>query len=113
MFAPVMLEAPALPAIGLAVEPNPRSKKTTRAPATRPTDASCGYLRKLLVVGATSVIRRARTGDLAAAPWIRSLLERRPARAVTVAMANKTARIIWAVLTREEVYRPTAAYLNR
>jgi transposase len=64
-----------------------------------------GYLRKLLVVGATSVIRRARTGALAAAPWIRSLLERRPARVVTVAMANKTARIAWAVLTRGEVYR--------
>ena len=48
------------------------------------------YLRKLLVVGATSVIRRARTDALATPPWIRSLLERRPAR-VTVAMANKTA----------------------
>jgi transposase len=65
-----------------------------------------GYLRKLLVVGATSVIRRARTGNLAAAPWIRSLLERRPARVVTVAMANKTARIVWAVLARGETYRP-------
>jgi transposase len=64
------------------------------------------YLRKLLVVGATSVIRRARTGSLAAAPWIRSLLERRPARVVTVAMANKTARIVWAVLARGDVYRP-------
>ena len=64
-----------------------------------------GYLRKLLVVGATSVIRRSRTGTSAAAPWIRSLLERRPARVVTVAMANKTARIAWAVLTRGEVYR--------
>ena len=63
------------------------------------------YLRKLLVVGATSVIRRARTGTLAAAPWIRSLLERRPARVVTVAMANKTARIVWAVLARGDVYR--------
>jgi transposase len=68
-----------------------------------------GYLRKLLVVGATSVIRRARTGALAAAPWIRSLLERRPARVVTVAMANKTARIVWAVLARGDVYRPPAA----
>jgi transposase len=66
-----------------------------------------GYLRKLLVVGATSVIRRARTG---AAPWIRSLLERRPARVVTIAMANKTARIAWAVLARGDVYRtPTLA----
>ena len=63
------------------------------------------YLRKLLVIGATSVIRRARTGSLAAAPWIRALLERRPARVVTVAMANKTARIAWAVLARGEAYR--------
>jgi transposase len=68
-----------------------------------------GYLRKLLVVGATSVIRRARTDALAAGPWIRSLLERRPARVVTVAMANKTARIVWAVLARGDVYRPPAA----
>jgi transposase len=60
------------------------------------------------VVGATSVIRRARTGDLAAAPWIRALLERRPACIVTVAMANKTARIVWAILTRGDVYRPAA-----
>ncbi len=67
-----------------------------------------GYLRKLLVVGATSVIRRAKTDSLMAAPWIRSLLERRPARVVTVAMANKTARIVWAVLARGEDYRPTA-----
>jgi transposase len=67
-----------------------------------------GCLRKLLVVGATSVIRRAKTDALAAAPWIRSLLERRPARVVTVAMANKTARIAWAVLVRGEVYRAPA-----
>lgn len=68
-----------------------------------------GYLRKLLVVGATSVIRRARTSNLAAAAWIRALLERRPARIVTVAMANKTARIVWAVLARNDVNRPKAA----
>lgn len=65
-----------------------------------------GYLRKLLVVGATSVIRRVRTGvSLASADWVRNLLERRPARVVTVAMANKTARIAWAVMTRGETYR--------
>ena len=68
-----------------------------------------GYLRKLLVVGATSVIRRAKTGDLAAAPWIRSVLERKPARVVTVAMANKTARIVWPVLARGEDYKPATA----
>ena len=66
------------------------------------------YLRKLLVVGATSVVRRARTGAIGPAPWLRSLLERKPARVVTVAMANKTARIAWAVLARNEVYRAPA-----
>ena len=64
------------------------------------------YLRKLLVVGATSVVRRARTADTAAANWVRCLLERKPARLVTVAMANKTARIVWAVLARGGTYRP-------
>lgn len=68
------------------------------------------YLRKLLVVGATSVVRRAKTGDIATGHWIRSLLARKPARLVTVAMANKTARIVWAVMARGETYRsPTAA----
>ena len=67
------------------------------------------YLRKLLVVGATSVVRRARTSEAPAAGWVRSLLERKPARLVTVAMANKTARIIWAVLARGETYRSPAA----
>lgn len=65
------------------------------------------YLRKLLVVGATSVVRRARTAN--AAPWVSRLLERKPTRLVTVAMANKTARIVWAVLARGEAYRPAAA----
>jgi hypothetical protein len=73
-----------------------------------------GYLRKLLVVGATSVIRRARTAALAAAPWIRSLLERRPARVVTVAKANKTARIAWAVLACARRGLPSASHgLNK
>jgi transposase len=67
------------------------------------------YLRKLLVVGATSVVRRARTSDIAAAHWIRPLLDRRPVRLVTVAMANKTARVVWAVLARGEAYRSPAA----
>ena len=65
-----------------------------------------GYLRKFLVVGATSVIRRARICASASGAWINALLERRPARVVTVAMANKNARIAWAVLKRGEVYRP-------
>jgi transposase len=67
-----------------------------------------GYLRKLLVVGATSVIRRAGDNPSATGGWVRSLMERKPARVVTVAMANKTARIAWAILARGEVYRAPA-----
>jgi transposase len=39
-------------------------------------------------------------------PWSRALLDRKPTRLATVAMANKTARIIWAVLSKNEYYRP-------
>jgi transposase len=67
-----------------------------------------GYLRKLLVVGATSVIRRAGGNTSATGAWVRCLMERKPARVATVAMANKTARIAWAVLARGEVYRAPA-----
>ena len=67
-----------------------------------------GYLRRLLVVGATSVIRRAGTNQTRTGAWVRSLLERKPARLTTVAVANKTARIAWAVLARGENYRAGA-----
>ena len=67
-----------------------------------------GYLRKLLVVGATSVIRRASDNASATGAWVRALMERKPARVVTVAMANKTARIAWAVLARGQTYRAPA-----
>jgi transposase len=69
-----------------------------------------GYLRRLLVVGATSVVRRANSSPSATGAWVRGLLARKPARLVTVAVANKTARIAWAILARGEIYRaPLAA----
>jgi len=69
-----------------------------------------GYLRRLLVVGATSVVRRGGGNTSATGVWLRGLLERKPARLATVAVANKTARIAWAVLARGETYRaPKAA----
>lgn len=67
-----------------------------------------GYLRRLLVVGATSVIRRVGTNTSATGDWVRRLLERKRARVATVAMANKTARIAWAVLAPGETYRAPA-----
>jgi len=68
-----------------------------------------GYLRRLLVVGATSVTRRAGTTDTRIGAWVRSLLERKPTRLVTVAIANKTARTAWALLVKGETYRAAPA----
>jgi len=67
------------------------------------------YLRSLLVVGMTSLVRQTRSHPERASKWLTSLLERKAARVATVAMANKTARIVWAVLTRNEPYSPRAA----
>ena len=64
-----------------------------------------GYLRRLLVIGATSVVRRAGASTTRTGEWLRGLLERKPARLVTVAMANKTARIAWAVMAHGRAYR--------
>jgi len=63
------------------------------------------YLRTLLIIGATSIIRYARSDASAGASWVNGLLAKKPARLVSVALANKTARIAWAVLARGEVYR--------
>lgn len=66
-----------------------------------------GYLRRLLVVGSTAVMRMTRKNP-ARQPWMAGLLERKPTKIATVALANKTARIAWAVMTRKEVYAPAA-----
>ena len=62
------------------------------------------YLRKLLVVGASAVLRHARSHP-DKHPWLMQLLARRPAKVAIVALANKMARIAWAVLSRGETYR--------
>jgi len=62
-----------------------------------------GYIRRLLVIGATAVIRLARR-DNASKAWAAKLLERKSARLVSVALANKTARIAWALLARNQSY---------
>lgn len=61
-------------------------------------------LRSLLVLGAMSVLRRAKNAEVAPR-WIAGLLARRPAKVVAVAMANKAARIAYALLTKGEAYR--------
>lgn len=68
-----------------------------------------GYLRRLLVVGGISVSRRAGADDSRTGLWVRSLLERKPARLVTAAIANKTARTAWALLVRGETCKAAPA----
>ena len=65
------------------------------------TKAGDGYLRRLLVNGARALTRWWRTRS----PWLAGLLARRPVNVAAVALANKLARIVWAVMARGETYR--------
>jgi transposase len=81
------------------------------------TKAGDGYLRRLLVHGARAVLAAARRSAASHRPlaalqqWAVQVSERRGPNRATVALANKLARIIWAVWTRDQVFtgRPTAA----
>jgi len=65
------------------------------------------YLRRLLINGASANLLRSKATN--ADPWVRGLRRRRPPLVVAVALANKTARIAWAVMRREESYQRRAA----
>lgn len=62
------------------------------------------YLREMLIVGAMAVIRYAKRGT-ARNPWLADLLERKPAKLAAVALANKNARTIWAIMRSGKPYR--------
>lgn len=71
-----------------------------------------GYIRRLLVHGARADLRWSKHRKERRSIWQESLLARRPTNVVLVAMANKTARVVWALLSRGETFRteaPTAA----
>jgi transposase len=65
-------------------------------------------LRALLISGASAYLRHQRTRGVSD-PWLRELLARRPYKVVMVALAAKTARIIWAMLVKGEPYRNRAS----
>jgi len=72
------------------------------------TKAGDRYLRQMLVVGAMAVIRHAERHGTRRA-WLIRLMGRRPTRVAAVALANKTARTVWAMMTTGESYREPAA----
>ena len=85
----------------------PRQHSTGgKARLGRITKAGNEQIRTLLVLGATSMVRRAERWNSAAGAWVRNVLARRPARLATVALANKMARIVWALMAHKEDYHP-------
>ena len=63
------------------------------------------YLRSLLVIGALSLIRRAKQAGGTRRVWLAELLERRPTMIAPIALANKIARIAWVIMTRGTRYQ--------
>ena len=67
-------------------------------------------LRRLLIIGSSAVVLHAARRGAPRGPWLEQMRARKPGILVTVALANKTARIVWAVLARGEDYTvPVAA----
>ena len=67
------------------------------------------YLRGLFVAGALAVIRYAKIHGIGHRPWLTALLGRRPTKVAAIALANKIARMAWAVMAKGERYRNPVA----
>jgi transposase len=67
------------------------------------------YLRSLLMIGALAVIRYAKIHGTKHRPWLTALLARRPAKVAAIALANKMARMAWAMMARGERYKEPVA----
>ena len=89
--------------IGLTRRANSTGGKDKGGPISKQGDQ---YLRRLLVQGGAAVVRTVRNPrSSTASPWLRELLSRKKPKVAIVAQANKTARIAWAVLVKEQEYR--------
>jgi transposase len=87
--------------IGLVPRQDSTGGKQKLGPISKQGDR---YLRRILIVGAISVLRRARENP-GKYPWLTQLLARRPFKVVAVALANKMARMAWALLAHGGTYR--------
>jgi transposase len=90
--------------IGLTPLANNSAEKTRIGHISRQGDHS---LRRLLVLGAANLARRAKAKPNPANVWLHGIIARRPFKVATVAQAAKTARIAWALLCSGETYRAT------
>jgi transposase len=87
--------------IGLVPRQDSTGGKQKLGPISKQGDR---YLRRLLVVGAHAVLRRAKQSPQKY-PWLAQLLARRPFKVVAIALANKMARVAWALLAKGGTYR--------
>ena len=95
--------------IGLTPKDHSTAGKVRLGVITRAGDEG---LRSVLVVGATTVIQHVRRGGKTT-PWLTELLRRKSPKSVAIALANKTARIAWKMMTTGGSYTPkTAAVLK-
>jgi transposase len=67
------------------------------------------YLRSLFTTGALAVIRYAKLHGTKHRPWLTALLARRPTKVAAIALANKIARMAWAMMARGERYKEPIA----
>src|ERR1700683_4871526 len=67
------------------------------------------YLRSLFVAGALAVIRYAKIHGTKHRPWLTALLARRPTKVAAIALANKVARMVWAMMVKGERYKEPVA----
>ncbi len=92
--------------IGLVPKQHSSAGKDTLGSISKQGDR---YLRSLFVAGALSVIRYAKAHGSKHRPWLTALLARRPAKVAAIALANKLARMAWAMMAKGERYRNPVA----
>jgi transposase len=83
--------------VGLTAKDHSTGGRQRPGGITRAGDES---LRAVLVSGATACIQQVRRGRIVPSPWLAALLERKPPKLVAVALANRTVRIAWKLMTR-------------
>jgi len=92
--------------LGLTPKQNATGGKPRQGRISRAGDA---YLRRLLVLGGTALVRSMKRGTSGMALWAQGLMQRRPAKVVAVALANKIARIVYALMATGEAFDPKRA----